>query len=213
VGKQAGPSKGSEPNRPTSEGSSHAQEAARKLRDFLRGFAAAVELDSRAANQGCFVESVCLTASLIDGFLRMGLILRHQLETGSTELLEDLLEEDATDSIVSERDVYRRALAAGVIDRRLFDELESLYKDRNRVVHRYVISAITTDEVLAIAISLDAAKEAVANQIADLEDEQVRKGVGMTRVAEHGPTREDVMSFAMPKHGDAELGRLLRSRK
>jgi hypothetical protein len=53
-----------------------------KFENFMRGFSAAAELDARAARLGCFVECVCLTASVIDGLLRMGLILKHQLDTG-----------------------------------------------------------------------------------------------------------------------------------
>ena len=201
------------PQRSSPESSSepaNSAEAGLKLANFMQGFAAAVELDARAAKQGCFVESVCLTASLIDGLLRMGLILKHQLETASSLLLEELLYQADDDRAVLERAVYRRALESSVIDRATFDELQSLYDDRNRVVHRYIISAITTSEVLHIAMRMDAVKHRVSDQVAVLEKEQIRLGVGMTRQGEAGAKVDNILDMATGKHGDAGLAQALR---
>lgn len=180
-----------------------------KFQNFMQGFTAAVELDARAARQGCFLECVCLTASVIDATLRMGLILTHQLETGKADLLEELLHQGDSDGIVSEREIYRRALRRGVIDRDTFDELETLYKSRNRVVHRYIISGITTRDVLDIAMRLDVLKHRVSDHVAVLEEEQVRLGVGMTSRGEK-PNVQDILDMATGKHGDDGLTQALR---
>jgi len=82
----------------------------------MKGLAATAELHARANQLGCFVESVCLCASLIDGALRMGLILKHQLDTRSNALLPELLYQGEADSPISEREVYRRALKNNVVD-------------------------------------------------------------------------------------------------
>ncbi len=66
----------------------------------------------------------------------MGLILQHQLNTRSSELLEELLLQTEVDPIVSEREIYRRAAQEDVIDSSLSRKLEELYSKRNRVVHR-----------------------------------------------------------------------------
>jgi len=181
-----------------------------KFKNFMVGFAAAVELDARAAKQGCFVECVCLTASVIDGTLRMGLILRNQLDTGTADLIEDLLHQGEADAIVSEREIYRRALSKGVVDQEVFDELEALFQERNRVVHRYIISGITTKEVLDIAMRQDALKHRVSDAVAVLEEEQIRLGVGMTGRSERSATAQDVLDQATGKHGDAGLAEALR---
>ncbi len=133
--------------------------------------------------EGFFIECVGLTASTIDGLLRMGLILKHQLDTSSTDLLDQLLHQADEDAVISEREVYRRSLRACIVDQATFDELERLYKERNCVVHRYIISEITTQEVLDTAIRLEEIMRQVTDQVSILEEEQLRLGVGMTRSA------------------------------
>lgn len=180
-----------------------------RLEDFMRGFAAAVELSVRAASLGCFVECVCLTASVIDAQLRVGLILKHQLDTRTDGLLDELLYQGDSDPILHERDIYRRALEAGVIDQALFDELESAYLDRNRVVHRYVVSGVTTRDILEIAMRQDALERRVTLAISALEQQQLDRGVGMVATGDDVGLRE-VLEFAASKHGDDKLARLLR---
>ena len=187
-------------------------DAGTKLREFMAGFAAASELLARAQREGFFIECVCLTASTIDGLLRMGLILKHQLDTSSTDLLDQLLHQADEDAVISEREVYRRSLQAGIVDQATFDELERLYKERNRVVHRYIISEITTQEVLDTAIRLDEIMRQVTDQVSILEEEQLRLGVGMTRSA------KDAVSIVLSdltigKHGNDGLARALREPK
>ena len=96
------------------------------LHRFMQGMAAAAELHARAGNQGCFVESVCLCASVIDAALRMGIILKHQLNTRSSDLLPELLYQSKSDNPISERDIYKKALKDGVICQDVFDELNTL---------------------------------------------------------------------------------------
>ena len=57
------------------------------------------------------MESVVLSAAVIDGTLRMGLILKHQLETNTNDLLEEFLYQEEEEKGISEREIYRRALA------------------------------------------------------------------------------------------------------
>ena len=106
---------------------------ASRMGQFMDGFVAAAELLQRAAENGFFIEDICLAASVIDGSLRIGLILQHQLETRSSALLDELLLQTDADAIVSEREIYRRAAQQGVIDGNLAHVLEELYTKRNRV--------------------------------------------------------------------------------
>jgi hypothetical protein len=163
------------------------------------GFTAAAELHTRAGKAGAFVESVCLGASVVDALLRVGLVLKHQLVTRSSEIPVELILQEKSDNPISEREIYRRARAAGLIDQELFDRLGNLYDDRNRVVHRYVISGITTAEVLDIGIAYEAAIGKVAPIVTALEQEQIASGVGMTKI---GPDcdREFLEEFASEKH-------------
>lgn len=180
-----------------------------KFDNFMRSFCAAAELGVRAAEHGCFVEFVVLTAAVIDGTLRMGLILKHQLETTSDVLLPELLHQGESDPMISEREVYRRCLAQSVIKQDVFDELNRLYDERNRVVHRYVISAITTKDVLDIGLAYDALKQRVSDAVALIEEEQIRLGVGMTVRGDKADV-QDVLDLAAGKHGDQGLTDALR---
>lgn len=181
-----------------------------KFIDFMNGFTAAVELHSRAGEKGCFVESVCLAAAIIDGMLRIGLILQHQIHTRSDELLEEFLYQSDEDKIVSERAIYQRALDAEAIDHQTFDILQGLYDKRNRVVHRYIISEITTQEVLFTAIEFDSMVRRVSQVIGRIEARQIELDVGMTKQTETRTTIQDLMKMSERKHGGKDLAKKLR---
>jgi len=181
-----------------------------KFIDFMNGFTAAVELHSRAGEKGCFVESVCLAAAMIDGMLRIGLILQHQIHTRSDELLEELLYQSDEDKIVSERAIYQRALDAEVIDQETFDLLQGLYNKRNRVVHRYIISEITTQEVLLTAIKFDSMVRRVSQAIGKIEARQIELDIGMTKQSETHTTFDNLMKMSERKHGGKDLAKKLR---
>jgi hypothetical protein len=46
-----------------------------RIGQFMDGFVGAAELLQRAGQNGSFIEYICLAASVIDGSLRIGLIL------------------------------------------------------------------------------------------------------------------------------------------
>src|SRR6266581_9207426 len=84
--------------------------------DFMAGVAAATELYNRASESGSFVESVCLGASIVDGMLRIGVVLQKQIDERARDIPLELVFQGPTDKAISERDIYRRALATSVID-------------------------------------------------------------------------------------------------
>ncbi len=179
------------------------------LVQFIRGFAAVVQLYDRAGVQGSFVESVCLAANIIDGMLRIGLILEHQLRTESPEILDELLYQSDEDRIVTEREIFRRSNQRRIIDDDLLRELEALYDRRNRVVHRYIISEITTAQVLEIALDYEKAIQRVADRIRELDLLQVEYGLGMTEVSEDPHRLSELIEMVARKHGDEDLARRL----
>ena len=146
----------------------------------MSGFAAACELHARAGKAGSFVECICLGASLADAMLRVGLVLQYQLDHKTRDIPLSFVFEGPKDKAISERDIYRRAHAASVIDETTFNKLEDLYDQRNRVIHRYVIGRITTAEVLEIAIAYEKIITGLSDRIHDIEKEQIRRGVGIT---------------------------------
>lgn len=183
-----------------------------KLGHFMDSFVAAAQLLRRSGENGFLVEYVCLAASVVDGALRIALILQHQLETASSAVLDELLFQSDEDRIISERAIYRRALDCGVIDQPLLERLENLYTKRNRVIHRYVISDITTKQVFEIAREFEEIIPVISGVTGRLEAEQIRRGVRMTRAG----SREDKSfifdEMSAKKHGDSTLAYGLRKK-
>jgi hypothetical protein len=184
------------------------------FRGFIDGVAAATELYNRATETGSFVESVCLGASLVDAMLRSGVVLQEQIDKRTRDISLELVFQGPNDKAISEREIYRRALAASVIDDSTFTQLQGLYDDRNRVIHRYIISRITTSEVLDIAIRYEHMIEALRKRLEEIEERQIRENVGITV---RGPAikgeegRRFIEECADEKHTPA-LAKLLRGR-
>jgi uncharacterized protein YutE (UPF0331/DUF86 family) len=111
-----------------------------KLTEFMKGLVAANQLMNRAAATGCFVEFICLATSIIDGSLRIGLILQYQLDANNCDIRIELVYQAESGRGLSERSIYTHALENKILTQEQFDLLKRLYKKRNKVVHRYVIS-------------------------------------------------------------------------
>ncbi|HUI29695.1 MAG TPA: hypothetical protein VLX91_05725 [Candidatus Acidoferrales bacterium] len=182
----------------------------------MKGFYAAVQLMNRAGDNGYFVEFVCLATSVVDALLRTGLVLKHQLASKTNDIPTQFVYQGDDDRIIAERAIYKQALENNVIPQDQFDQLEDLYARRNKVVHTYIISEITTDQVLQIAIEYQQIIDAINAQIRKLEDEQIQLGVGMT-VAENrsssGLQTTDMSAVQWlvdEKHGNPNLAKNLK---
>jgi len=147
--------------------------------------------------------------------LRIGVVLQKQIDERARDIPLELVFQGPTDKAISERDIYRRALATSVIDESTFKQLQALYDERNRVIHRYIISRITTSEVLDIAIRYEHMIEALTKRLEEIEERQIRENVGITV---RGPAlggkegRRFMEEFSDRKHAPA-LAKLLRGRK
>ncbi len=114
--------------------------------------------------------------------------------------------------VAAATELYNRAL---VIDESMFTQLQALYDERNRVIHRYIVSRITTSEVLDIAIRYEHMIEALTKRLNEIEERQIRENVGITV---RGPAlggkegRRFMEEFSDRKHAPA-LAKLLRGRK
>lgn len=181
----------------------------------MNGLAAAVQLLSRAGTNGFFVEYVCLATSVIDAILRIGIILKHQLKSRNNEIIDELLFQSEEDKIISEREIYRKALKEGIITQALFDQLENLYRKRNKIIHRYIISDITTKHVLGIGMGYEKIIPKISNRIKELEERQIELGIGMT-ISDSDSTESQLKSqleeMIAEKHQNAILNRALKKK-
>jgi len=156
---------------------------------FMFSLAGAGDLISRAYKTTNPIELVILLANQIDALLRLCLILHHQIETNTKEIDIKLFSQKDDDKVVMEKGIYKMALEKGIITQKLHDELHALYNKRNKVVHRYIISDLTTKDVYEISIDYSAMEKKVGEIVRFYEKEQYDKKIGMYGSGD-SPSRE-----------------------
>ena len=147
---------------------------------FLQGFAAAVHLLNVAIEKRAALECIVIQANLIDGLLRMGLVLQAQLKERSSEIDERFIKQEDGDPMISEREIYKRAFAEDLIDQSLYNDLSAAYTRRNKAIHRYLLCSVTYEDAKRLVFCLDDLMERVRDQVHLIEQEQIQQGVGIT---------------------------------
>lgn len=149
--------------------------------NFSHSIAAARALLARAQERQSWVEGIVLYASVIDGLLRILLAHATGERDGDVTHLDTTLFVHDDRVWRNERTVYKAARDAAVLTEQQFVELEELYKFRNVVIHRFVISGITYDVIPSaldgyelIYRRLMAQLEAIEQPAPPVSDEQVR---------------------------------------
>ena len=117
----------------------------------------------------------------------MAFHLKRQIENNTDQIETKWIYQGANDKIISEKDIYKKAKELEIINTETFNELYELYTDRNRVVHRFIISEIILAEVEVIAYKYYNIRERVKVIMDDIESEQLRLGVGMVTIDEKDP--------------------------
>jgi len=152
-----------------------------RLHQFLEAVAAATRHLSRAEETRSALECIVLSAVLIDAQLRLGIIMKDQLANGTDDFDESLLHQGDGDKKRSEREILQIALARNLINATGHRKLSELYDQRNKCIHRYVISDISyqyvTDLVFKYAEAIDKVREAIA----DVESVQCAQGIGLVK--------------------------------
>lgn len=153
--------------------------ASDRIDKFVGSLIASDDLSNRAYRNGSSIELVVLLANQIDAILRLSLVLNYQLINKTLEIDLTLLYQGNNDKPVMERTVYKRALKDEIIDQKLHDELSKLYNERNKVVHRYIITDIKTKNVVEIVGGYITAKEKVSAILKRLEEKQFEEKIGI----------------------------------
>ncbi|NDV47888.1 hypothetical protein D0T49_12605 [Paludibacter sp. 221] len=166
---------------------------------FLQGVGATSLILSNAISNKAFIEATCILASQIDALLRIGIVLKNQINNNNKDIEIEWIYQGLTDKKKSEKDIYKKALEIGIIDQSISNELYVLYDDRNRVIHRFIISEITLAEVEGIAYKYYKKQQKINKIIYDLETEQIEKNVGMTIAGKK--ESDDGISFIKGKIG------------
>ena len=146
---------------------------------FMFSLASSQDLTSKAYKDNKPIELVVLLANQIDAGLRLALILNEQIETKSLFIDIKLIQQKEGDKVVMEKAIYKLALEKGIIDEQLNLELHDLYNKRNKVIHQYIISDITTKEVKKISIEYSLMEKRIGEIIKELEKRQLEEKVGI----------------------------------
>jgi hypothetical protein len=147
---------------------------------FLQGMGAASLLLGKAIENKAFFEATCLFGNQIDSLLRIAIVLKRQIINSNDLIEREWIYQGLTDKKKSEKDVYKKAFSLGIITDDLYKSLFDLYDDRNRVIHRFIISEITLAEVEQIAYNYYFLMEDIKIIVDDLEGDQLKLNVGMT---------------------------------
>lgn len=152
---------------------------ARRFEMFMFSLATTIDLINTASQNGSFIELVVLEANKIDGLLRLSIILTDQISQKNRNIDISLLFQNELDKPISEREIYKHALSKKIITQELYNELETLYNERNKVVHRFIITDIKTRDVLRIAVKYGVLQNKIGNVLTALEQEQFKLGIGI----------------------------------
>jgi hypothetical protein len=147
---------------------------------FLQGIGATDLLLRKAIENKAFFEATCLFGNQIDSLLRIGIILKKQILNSNDLIEREWIYQGSDDKKKSEKDIYKTALSLEIITDTVYKLLFNLYEDRNRVIHRFIISEITLAEVEQIAYQYYFLREDIKVIIDDIEAEQLRQNIGMT---------------------------------
>jgi hypothetical protein len=156
--------------------------------NFIYAFGAARVLLRRAHDGGFLLEGMALYASLLDGLLRIGLVLKRQLKAKSSAIDQTLIQQTKGGTFYSERQIYRMAFQEGVIDEPTLQALGRLYDRRNDIIHKFFLTPITYESLADDLLQNEELFNSLCATVYALEKEQIEQGVGMTTAdgGEHG---------------------------
>lgn len=161
-----------------------------KFDRFQGALAASYDLLDNAIESDSFIEVIAVSANQIDAFLRLSIVIAIQLKNQTDEVPLKYLFQAEDERGLMERKIYDDALKYNVITDNDHKELNSLYKLRNRVIHRYIISDIKTRDLPGIALRYVEASEKVRLILRDLENEQ--------KCCQYGVYGKKFMKFSEP---------------
>lgn len=185
--------------------------ASERFTKFMTAIGATIDLINRAYQNGSSVELVVLLANKIDALLRLTLILKKQLDDNSNAIDTTLIFQKETDRPIMEKRVYDLALKEGIIDQVLYDELYELYNQRNKVIHRYIITDLLTRDVMKTAVRYTMIEDKVGIIVAQYEQAQFKQKIGVYGVDSdpNNPiddeTKQAVLGAIKEKHAHREI--------
>lgn len=166
-----------------------------KYEKFMASLAASFDLKNRAIENKSVIELMIIIANQIDAYLRMAIVMKNQLQEKTNRIDIALLYQGETDTPIMERKIYKQARDLGIITQDTFDKLDKLYTERNKVVHRYIISEFKTVYLYEIVCDYETVCETVRQSLKVVEDLQFAEGIGIHgngRNPDEEPTEQNI---------------------
>jgi len=152
---------------------------------FIASLAASFDLKNRAIENKSILELLIIIANQIDAYLRMAIVMKKQLQEKTNRIDTALLFQGEADTPIYERNIYKQAHDLEIISPDTFNELNRLYTERNKVIHRYIISEFKTIYLYEIVYDYESVCEMVRQALEVVEELQFKEGIGI-----HGNGRD-----------------------
>lgn len=166
-----------------------------KYDKFIASLAASFDLKKQAIDSKSIIELLIIIANQIDAYLRIAIVMKKQLQQKTNRIDITLLYQGEIDPPIMERKVYKLAKDLGVLSQEVFDKLERLYKERNKVVHRYIISEFKTVYLYEIVYEYEEICETVRQSLKGIEEVQFAEKIGIHGTDRHPdekPTEQSI---------------------
>lgn len=151
----------------------------KKHDNFIGSLIASEDLLNRAYESESHIELVIILSNQIDAFLRSSIILHQQLTNKTNDIELKYLFQGDKDTGIAERKIYSKAKKFKIIDEDIYSELNKLYSQRNKVVHRYIISFLKTRDIVNLAYDYTFIKEKIRLILQKYEEMQYGQGFGI----------------------------------
>ena len=122
-----------------------------EFQQFFVNIATTRKLLEEANNKDALIEGTILYASIIDALLRQLILMERSIKAGgSVDVPAGFVWQHEGDKMYSERQIIKIANDESAIDRDIFNELNFLYDERNKIVHRYILSWYKYSDIVTI---------------------------------------------------------------
>lgn len=190
-----------------------------RFNQFMNSYAASVDLLQRAYDNGSAIEITVLLSNQIDALLRLVLILKKQLDDKSNTIDTTLIYQREHDRPVMEKQVYRKALENGIISKDLHDKLYILYDQRNKVIHRYIITDLLTKNVFETAFEYSQIEKQIGKIVKEYEQMQYIAKIGIYGIEESpdkplsNEEQDELLNSLKEKHAHVKINSEITFRK
>jgi hypothetical protein len=150
-----------------------------KYEKFMASLCASFDLKNKALKSKSPIELLVIIANQIDAYLRIAIVLKKQLTEKTDRIDTKLLYQGESDVPIMERKIYKQSLELKIITQTVFQKLEFLYGQRNKVIHRYIISEFKTRNLFEIVYEYEVVCEKVRLSLKKIEDLQFAKKIGL----------------------------------